>query len=122
MKNRLVAFLSLFTSAGTLVCCALPALLVTLGLGAAFAGLLNVVPQLIWLSENKGIVFTLGGALLTLAGFLQWRAQRLVCPVDPKLGEACRTTRDWSFWVYVIAVVCYVIGAIFAYILPIFMN
>jgi len=35
--STLPAFLSLFTSTGTLVCCALPALLVSLGAGAVMA-------------------------------------------------------------------------------------
>lgn len=118
MKQRVLAFLSLFTSTGTLVCCALPALMVALGFGASFAGLLNAFPQLIWLSENKGLVFALGGGLMTLAGFLQWRARRLTCPADSQLSAACGTTRDWSIWVYRAALICYGIGATFAYILP----
>ena len=35
--STLPAFLSLFTSTGTLVCCALPALLVSIGAGAVMA-------------------------------------------------------------------------------------
>ena len=38
-RHRLTSYLSLFTATGTLLCCALPSLLVTLGLGATLAGL-----------------------------------------------------------------------------------
>jgi len=41
MQNKpfLSAVISLFTASGTLICCALPALFVTIGAGAALAGL-----------------------------------------------------------------------------------
>jgi hypothetical protein len=114
--KRLVSFLSLFTSVGTLVCCALPALFVVLGFGAAFAGIVGNVPQLIWISEHKTLVFGTGAVLLTLGGALQWRAKQMECPIDPQLGEACRTTRDWSVWVYLASVAIYLLGAGFAFL------
>ncbi|HUP56173.1 MAG TPA: hypothetical protein VM598_01885 [Bdellovibrionota bacterium] len=114
--KRLVSFLSLFTSVGTLLCCALPALFVALGLGAAFAGLVGTFPQLIWVSENKGLVFGTGAVLLFLGGYLQWRARAAACPIDPAQAEACRTARDWSVWVYSVSVALYLVGAGFAFI------
>lgn len=68
------SWLSLLTSSSTLVCCALPALLVTLGAGASLVTLTGHVPQLIWLSEHKALVFGLAALALLLAGFAQWRA------------------------------------------------
>jgi hypothetical protein len=118
--KRLVSFLGLFTSISTLLCCALPALFVVLGFGAAFAGLVGNVPQLIWVSEHKLWFFGLGAGLLLTGGLLQWQSRQMVCPIDPKLGEACRTTRDWSFWVYAISVGLYLVGAGFAFIPPLF--
>ena len=44
--STLPACLSLFTSTGTLICCALPALLVSIGAGAVMAGLIEAVPQI----------------------------------------------------------------------------
>lgn len=41
------ALLSIATSSSTLICCALPALLVAIGAGATLAGLVTAVPQLI---------------------------------------------------------------------------
>jgi hypothetical protein len=47
------AFGSLLFASGTLVCCVLPAVMVALGAGAALAGLVTSVPQLVWLSAHK---------------------------------------------------------------------
>ena len=55
---------ALLASTATLVCCVLPAVLVALGAGAALASLVTAVPQLIWLSAHKPIVFATAGALL----------------------------------------------------------
>jgi len=52
---------SLFASSGTLVCCALPALLVALGAGAVLSSLVSVFPQLVWLSEHKEGLFIVAG-------------------------------------------------------------
>ena len=115
--KRLVSFLSLFTSVGTLVCCALPALFVALGFGAAFAGLIGTFPQLVWLSENKNSIFGAGAVLLIAGGVLQWRARAQACPIGPNRGEACETTRDWSKRVYGLAIASYLVGGSFAYLL-----
>ena len=46
MKNKLADYLSLFASSGTIICCALPALLVSIGAGAALSSLFSIFPQL----------------------------------------------------------------------------
>ncbi len=116
--KKILAFLSLFTSVGTLLCCALPALFVVLGMGAAFAGLVGAVPQIVWLSEHKVLLFGTGGILLALGGLLQWRSRAATCPIDPVLGEACATTRDWSLVTYFVALGLYLIGCFFAFVAP----
>lgn len=114
------SLLSLLTSSSTLICCALPALLVSLGAGATLAGLVSAVPQLVWLSAHKGAVFTLAGLMLGVAGALQWRARFLPCPIDPQLAAACRRTRRLSLALYLFSLAAYAIGLTFAYILPAF--
>ena len=52
-KQTVFPILSLFTSIGTLLCCALPALLVTLGMGAALAGFISVAPWITVISKYK---------------------------------------------------------------------
>src|SRR5205823_5709793 len=96
-------------------CCALPALFVTLGMGAAFAGLITKVPQLIWVSEHKPFVFGLGALFLSIGGVMQWQARSMTCPTDPKLAEACKNSRRWSAKVYFVSIGIYLIGAFFAF-------
>jgi hypothetical protein len=113
---------SLFTSGGTLICCALPALLVTLGAGAALSSLVSVFPQLVWLSEHKDWVFSIAGVALAVAGWLQWRARFEPCPADAALAAACMKTRRTSRVIYFISVAIFLIGAFFAFIAPLLMS
>ena len=50
--TRGVTWVTLATGASTLLCCALPALLVALGAGAVLATAVSVFPQLVWVSEH----------------------------------------------------------------------
>lgn len=111
-----LSFLALFTSAGTLVCCALPALLVSLGAGAALAGLVSAAPWLVALSKYKVWTFGVAGALLLVAGYLRWRSRNAPCPADPELGRACGRARKISGVVYWMSVAIYAVGFFFAFI------
>ena len=119
--TRVANFLTLFTSLGTLVCCALPALLVSLGLGAVMAGLASHVPGLVWMSENKGAVFIAAGAMLAGNGLLLWVSRNAPCPIDPKLREACITGRKTSKAVYFASLGIFGIGFFFAFLAPKFL-
>jgi hypothetical protein len=110
--------LSLFTSGGTLVCCALPALLVTLGAGAALSSLVSAVPQLVWLSEHKEAVFVAAALMLTIAGYMQWHARTLPCPADPALAVACIRTRTISLRMYFVSLAIFLTGGFFAFVAP----
>lgn len=112
------AWFSIFTSASTLVCCALPALLVALGAGAALASLVGAVPQLVWISEHKAGVFALAGAMLVAAGWFQYRARFLPCPADPALAVACTRQRRVSQAIYFVSLAIYAVGGFFAFIAP----
>jgi hypothetical protein len=117
-QNTLVSFLSLFTSGGTLICCALPALLVSIGAGAAMAGLVTTFPQIVWLSEHKVALFITAGVMLIAAGVMQWRARSLPCPADPALAAACTRTRKISVGIYWFSVAIFATGFFFAFIAP----
>ncbi len=110
--------LSLFTSGSTLICCALPALLVSIGAGAALSSLVSAVPQLVWFSLHKGPVFGVAGIMLLASGLLQWRARNLPCPLDPALAALCTSTRLASLRLYWLSVGIFAIGAFFAFIAP----
>jgi len=112
-----LAFGALLASSTTLVCCVLPAALVSIGAGAALVGLISTFPQLIWLSEHKGLVFGTAAILLVISGIVLWRARRLPCPVDPTLARHCLRLRRLSQGLYGGSAVLFLIGAIFAFVL-----
>jgi ribose/xylose/arabinose/galactoside ABC-type transport system permease subunit len=117
-SSFVAALAALFASTGTLVCCALPALLVALGAGAALSSLVSAVPQLVWVSEHKDLVFTFAAVMLATAGALQWLNRSAPCPTDPALRNACLRTRSLSRRVYVASVALFAIGAWFAFAAP----
>ena len=109
---------ALFASSGTLICCALPALLVALGAGAALSTLVAAVPGLVWVSEYKEAVFIAAGVMMAFTGALQWRSRFAPCPIDPALRRACLRTRRTSARVYAASVVLYAVGGWFAFVQP----
>ena len=115
-KNLILSYFSLFTSMGTILCCALPVLLVTLGLGAAFAGLVGAVPQIVWLSENKILVFVVSGGLIALSGLMTYLNRNAPCPIDPQEAKACNVSRYWSIRILIVSSVIWLIGAFFAFL------
>jgi hypothetical protein len=117
-SSFLASLLSLFASSSTLICCALPALLVALGAGAALATLVGAFPQIVWLSEHKVELFIFAGLMLAASGALQWINRNAPCPVDPALRNACLRTRKVSLRVYWVSVGIYLLGGFFAFVLP----
>lgn len=111
-----LTFLALFASSGTLVCCALPIALVTLGMGAAVVGLTSAAPWLITLTHYKAWLFAGSGLLLGLGGYLLYRPGRS-CPVDPKLGALCERLDRWNHRIYWGSVSIWGIGVFAAYLL-----
>ena len=107
---------ALLGGVSTLVCCALPALLVSLGLGSAVASLVTAVPQIALLSQHKAWVFTASGLLILAAAAVQWRARRLPCPADPRQAAACRRMRAVSLALLGLAVAAWVVGFLFAFV------
>jgi hypothetical protein len=117
-RNTGLAIGALLASSATLICCVLPAVLVALGAGAALAGLVTAVPQLVWLSEHKPLVFGLAGGLLAISGTALWIGRRAACPVDPALARSCERLRRLSAIIYAVALLSFGVGATFAFVLP----
>lgn len=84
-RGGAVTLLTLFTSSGTLICCALPITLVTLGFGPVVAGLTGAFPGLVVLSQHKVWVFAVSAVLLVFGGWLTYRRGRS-CPTAPALA------------------------------------
>jgi hypothetical protein len=117
-RNAGVALGTLIASSATLLCCVLPAVMVSLGAGAALASLVTAMPQLVWLSQEKLWVFGIAAALLAASGALIWRARSLPCPANPRAARACTQLRRISATLYGIALAAFVAGGTFAFVLP----
>ena len=120
-RGGLMSYLSLFTSFGTLLCCALPSLLVLLGLGATVAAVLADVPWLVAMSHHKQWVFLVAGLLIF--GNLLYvygvapRLQARSGACDPNDPGACQTASRLSRVVLWSSAVLYSIGCFTAYAL-----
>ena len=117
-RNVGVAFGTLLASTTTLLCCVLPAVMVSVGAGAALVGLVSAFPQLVWLSAHKLLLFIVAGLLLAGSGALLWHARRLPCPVDPVAARSCTRLRRISAALYFMSLIAYAVGALFAFVLP----
>jgi mercuric ion transport protein len=115
-KALLIPFFSLFTSFSTLICCALPALFVSLGMGATLMGLVSTFPSLVIVSEHKILVFTLSFIMLALSALMQYRARNAPCPLDPELARACTVGRLWSKRITFFSISVWLFGAGFAFL------
>jgi len=110
-----ISWLTLFASSGTLICCALPIILVTLGMGATVAALTSSLPFLIVLSQHKVWVFIFSGLMLALSAWVLYRPGQQ-CPVDPQQAEICRTSKKWNRRIYWASVIIWIIGFSAAFI------
>lgn len=120
LKQDFVSIASLFTSFSTLICCALPSLLVALGMGAVVAGLVSNVPFLITLSQYKGLTFLVAGALIAFNFWLFYGRQNneQACAIDENGREtACDTAARWSKSVLWLSFGLYSLGLFMAYLL-----
>ncbi|HEX2858854.1 MAG TPA: hypothetical protein VHP58_01455 [Alphaproteobacteria bacterium] len=117
-RDTVMPMLGLFSSLGTLVCCVLPLVFVSLGMGAALVGLVSAAPWLVWLSAHKVWVFVLSALMLSLSWFAVWRQRYVPCPSDRRLALACQRLRTFSWWMVGIATGLYVLGFTVAIILP----
>jgi mercuric ion transport protein len=121
LRSGVLSYLSLFTSLGTLLCCALPSLLVLLGLGATVASALSEAPWLVAMSHHKNWVFAVAGVLISgnfvyiyaVAPKLQTRSG--AC--DPGEPSACRTASRFGRIVLWCSAVVYLVGFFTAYLL-----
>ena len=83
-RVSLLNYFSLFSSFSTLICCALPSILVLLGMGTTVASLLSAAPWLVSLSRHKIWIFSIAGTLISLSFIVTY----LIAPRF-RHGEAC---------------------------------
>jgi mercuric ion transport protein len=126
-RSGALSYLSLFTSLGTLLCCALPSLLVLFGLGATVASVLSEGPWLVAMSHHKNWVFLVAGALISgnfvYVYAIAPRLQARTGGCDPNDPSACQTASRFSRVVLWCSASLYLIGCFTAYLLgPILMH
>ena len=116
LRNSVLHTLTIFSSVGTLVCCALPALLVSIGAGAVMASLVSAVPQLVWISERKIPLFVFAGVLLCLIRACDLPESPNALPDRPRPCKILSTVRRVSFGVFIISLTIYATGFYFAFL------
>jgi hypothetical protein len=117
LRNLILEVVTILSSFTTLLCCAVPALLVSLGAGAVLASLVTAVPQLVWISEHKIPLFAFAGLMLGLSGISTYRNRRAPCPADPAQAKSCLRLRRLSARVFYLSSILYVIGFFFAFVI-----
>ena len=108
--------LSLFTSFSTLICCALPALLISIGMGASLASFVSAFPWIIFISKYKIQTFILAAVLLIVSVYLFWQGRNAPCPSDPIQAKICSKLRLINLIMLFISLVTYLVGFFFAFI------
>ena len=116
IKESLLPFFGLFTSISTILCCALPIILVTLGMGAVFASLTASFPFITWLAEKSIYLFVIATILLLIGGYFIFIKPQS-CPADKKLAEMCNKTKTFNKIIWSLSVMILAISFFFKYIL-----
>lgn len=114
--QTLSSYLALFTSTGTLVCCALPSALAAIAGGSAVASLVSTVPWLVPLSQAKEWIFLGAGVMIVLSGLLTYDPKgKVACTIAG--GEGCAVAGRFTKWMFWMSAGIYVVGGFFAYAL-----
>lgn len=113
-RQQAASFFALFTSTGTLLCCALPSALAAFAGGAALASFVSAFPLLVTLSHYKGWIFLFAALMLLVSGALVLRPQGAVaCRLTG--GQGCAVAGRFSKAAFWVAATLYGVGAFFAY-------
>lgn len=118
-RSAILSYFSLFTSLSTLLCCALPSVLVLFGLGASIASMLSFIPWLVTLSRHKQWTFSISGLLIALSFvntyYIAPRIRAKQC--SPDNPSACEDASKLSKFLLWLSAGIYTVGAFVAYVL-----
>lgn len=115
-RQKLASFLALFTSTGTLLCCALPSTLAAVAGGAALASFVSTFPWLVSLSQYKEWIFLIAGLMIALSGLLVYRPKgKVACSLTG--GEGCEVAGRFTRVMFWSSAAIFTVGAFFAYAL-----
>ncbi|WP_095512488.1 hypothetical protein [Rubrivirga marina] len=113
-RQKLSSVLALFTSTGTLFCCALPSAIAALAGGAAVASFVSTFPWLVPLSQHKGWIFLGSGLMIALSGVLIYRPRGAVaCTIAG--GEGCAVAGRFTKVTFWLSAAIFSVGTFFAY-------
>ena len=114
--NSYFGWLTLFLTTTTLVCCALPIVLVSLGMGALMASLNYQITGLVFIAEHKYWTLFLSAMLLGFLAWLIWRPGQ-TCPSDPLLAKACQQSKRWNVRMFNMSLAIWSTGFFFSVLL-----
>ena len=118
-RSAVLSYCSLFTSLSTLLCCALPSLLVLFGLGASVASTLSFLPWLVALSRHKVLTFSISGALIACSFlntyYILPRLRKEEC--SPDNPNACAEASRLSRILLWASAAIYAVGFLVAFVL-----
>jgi hypothetical protein len=104
---------------GTLLCCALPALLVLVGMGASVASMLSFLPWLVTLSRHKQWTFSISGSLIALSFahiyYVAPRLRKQECTPDNPF--ACDNASKLSTVLLWVSAMIFAVGFFVAFVL-----
>ena len=99
----------------TLLCCALPIVLVSLGLGTVLAWLVSHLPWLVWVSEHAIYFISLTLILLIISGYLVF-FHPSSCDIQNKKNlDECHNRQKYAKIIWFVTAIILLIGAIFKY-------
>lgn len=116
IKESLLPFFGLFASISTILCCALPIILVTFGMGAVFASLTVTFPFITWLAERSIYLFVIATILLLIGGYFIF-IKPGSCPANQNLAEICSKAKKFNKIIWWLSVIILLISFFFKYIL-----
>lgn len=113
-QQKASSVLALFTSTGTLICCALPAAVAAVAGGAAVTSMISTFPWLVPLSANKEWLFLAAGIMLILSAILIFRPKgKVACSITG--GEGCEVAGTFTRITFWVSLFIFLTGAFFAY-------
>ena len=104
----------LIANGGVMLCCVLPAILVSLGLGSTLVTFLDNYPIFIEITKHKAYIFIGVFILLVINGVLIYRSQNQVCEID-EISKECDEVKSASKGIYIFSVIVYFISLYLSY-------
>jgi hypothetical protein len=115
-QSTWAGFLALFTSTGTLLCCALPSALAAVAGGSAVVSFVSTFPWVVSLSRHKEWIFLGAGVMILISGLLTYRPKgKVACSITG--GEGCAVAGRWTKVMFWASAGIYAVGVFFAYAL-----